>query len=319
VAEPPRARGLRLKVLLAFAAIYLIWGSTFLAIHVTLATLPPFLMCAMRLTAAGLLLVGWARTRGDAWPHGREWGNAALVGVLLPAVGNTSVTVGEVHVASGLVALFLASIPLWVALLSAFGPPEGRPGPLAVTGLVLGFGGIALLIGPGLADVSHPHESPLWALVPVGGAFSWAWGTLWSRRVRLPRSPLMATGIGLFVGGALLFALSSVTGDFARVRWAEVGAPAWLALAYLAVFGSVVGFSCFLYLLRTVPPATVSTYAFVNPVVAMALGWAFAGEALPARTLAAAALVIASVVLITWTQARRVMRAAVAEAERLSA
>jgi drug/metabolite transporter (DMT)-like permease len=311
VPEGPRARGWRLKVLAAFAAIYFIWGSTFLAVHVALVQLPPFFLCAVRLLAAGALLVGWARVRGDDWPRGEEWRNASLVGVLLPAVGNTAVTVGIAHIPSGLVALLVATIPLFVALLSAFGPRAGRPGALAVAGLVLGFAGIGLLVGPGLSDARHPDASPLWAMIPVAGSLSWAWGSLWSRGARMPRSPLMATGVGGVAGGAPVAVLSALAGDLARVQPAHVGLPALLALAYLVVFGSVVAFTGYLFLLREVSPATVSTYAFVNPVVAIGLGWAFAGEALSPRTLAAAALVIASVVLITWTQAHRAIRTGV--------
>ena len=306
-----------MKVLAAFAAIYFIWGSTFLAIHVTLAELPPFFMCAVRLLAAGALLVAWARMRGDGWPRGEEWSNAALVGALLPAAGNTAVTIGIAHIPSGLVALLVATIPLFVALLSAIGPRAGRPGALAVTGLALGFAGIALLVGPGLSDSRHPDASPLWAMIPIAGSLSWAWGSLWSRRARMPRSPLMATGVGLVAGGVLVAVVSVLAGDLSRVQSLRVGAPVLLALAYLVVFGSVVGFTCYLFLLRKVSPATVSTYAFVNPIVAMGLGWVFAGEALSPRMLAAAALVIVSVVLITWTQAHRVIRtrASVAGAE----
>ncbi len=309
MAGRPGERGRLAKVLGAFAAIYFVWGSTFLAIHVALADLPPIFMCAVRLLAAGALLVAWARARGDAWPRGQEWRNASLVGVLLPAIGNTSVTVGVAHVPSWLVALLVATIPLWVALLSALGPRAERPGALALAGLALGLAGIALLIGPGLADARHPHGSPLWALVPIAGSFSWAWGSLWSRHARMPRSALMATGVGLVAGGAAVAVVSVLAGDLPHVQASHVGAPALFALAYLIVFGSVIAFTCYLFLLRTVAPATVSTYAFVNPVVAMALGWAFAGEALSPGTLAAAALVIASVVLITWTQAHRALRA----------
>lgn len=312
--EAPRSRGGWVKVLAAFAAIYFIWGSTFLAIHVTLEDLPPFFLCAVRLLVAGALLVAWARLRGDGWPRGEEWRNASLVGVLLPAVGNTAVTIGIAHIPSGLVALLVATIPLFVALLSGFGPRAGRPGALAVIGLALGFAGIGLLVGPGLSDARHPDASPLWAMVPIAGSLSWAWGSLWSRSARMPRSPLMATGVGLFAGGAAVALVSVLAGDLARVQPSHVSWRALLALGYLIVFGSVVAFTGYLFLLRKVSPAMVSTYAFVNPVVAMGLGWVFAGEALSPRTLAAAALVIVSVVLITWTQARRAIRTTTAAA-----
>lgn len=287
------------RVLIAFATIYLVWGSTFLAIRVAIEHIPPLLMCAARLLIAGALMLAWARLNGAAWPRGREWGNAALVGIVLPAIGNASVTLGETHVPSGLVALLVASIPLWMALLSAFGRDRVRPGPQALLGLALGFGGIALLIGPGMLSARRAEFAPLWALIPVAGSLVWAWGSLWSRRATLPESPVMSTAVGLLAGGFALLAVSALAGEPSRLDLAQVGAKSVLSLLYLSVFGTVIAFSAYLYLLRVVPPAIVSTYAFVNPVVAMALGWAFAGESPSARTLVAAVVVIGAVALIT--------------------
>jgi len=309
VVEALRERGILAKVLVAFAAIYLIWGSTFLGIRIAIESLPPMLMAAARLLAAGLLLVAWARVTGAAWPRGVELRNAALVGILLPAIGNGAVTLGTTHVPSGLVALMVATIPLWMALFASFGEGAVRPSGRGLAGLVLGFAGIALLLGPALADAAHADFPAAWALIPIVGALSWSWGSLWSRRVRMPASPLATTGVGMLVGGVFLLLVSAGAGEFARfdparVTWASAG-----ALAYLAVFGSVIGFSAYLYLLRTVPPGTVATYAFVNPVVAMALGWVFAHEKLAPRTLGAAALVVAAVALITTAKPGRPVRA----------
>lgn len=298
-----RERGLLPKVLLAFACIWLVWGSTFLAIHVAVVHLPPLLMCAIRLLLAGAMLFAWAKATGVAWPEGKQLRNAAAVGLMLPAMGNASVTIGVQHMPSGLAALMVSTIPLWMALVASVGRFAVRPAPRVVAGLAIGFSGIALLIGPGLLDASKAEFSPYWALVPVVGSVSWAWGSLWSRRVSLPASPLLATGVGMLAGGLALLVLSGAMGEFARFRPTEVPVGAWLALLYLVVFGSVIGFTAYLYLLRVVPPAVVSTYAFVNPVVAMALGWAFVGEALTPRTLLAASVVIVAVVLITTARA----------------
>jgi drug/metabolite transporter (DMT)-like permease len=286
-------------VLLAFASIWLVWGSTFLAIRYAIAGIPPVLMCGLRLLSAGLALVVWARASGNPWPRGVEWRNAALVGLLLPGIGNVSVTIGVAHVHSGLVALLVSTIPLWMALLASWGPRAEPPGRQAIAGLGLGFAGIALLIGPGLLSGHDATLSPYWALVPVAGSLSWAWGSLWSRRARLPGSPLMSTGFGLLVAGAGSLLVALARGEFAR--WDAVATPAsaWAALAYLASFGSVLGFSAYLYLLRHRPPAVVATYAFVNPIVAMFIGYLFGGETLTPRTLAAAAVVLAAVLLIT--------------------
>jgi drug/metabolite transporter (DMT)-like permease len=297
-------------VLVCFAVIWFVWGSTFLAIRIAIADLPPVLMCGLRLLLAGALLLAWAALTRAPLPSPREARHAALVGLMLPAAGNGSVTVSELHVPSGIVALLVATIPLWMALLASFGPHAMPPAGRARLGLVLGFGGILLLIGPGLLDAARAEFSPWWALLPVAGSLSWAWGSLWSRRVALPVSPVASTGIGLAAGGVVLLALAVPSGDWARFEPAAVGAAAWAALLYLAVAGSVLGYSAYLFLLREVAPGKVATYAFINPVVAMALGWAFAGEALSPRTLQAAVIVVVAVALIT--TARAPARAAVA-------
>lgn len=296
---PESIRHNRPLELLAFAIIWFVWGSTFLVVRVAIAAIPPLLMCGLRLALAGAMLLVWARATGAAWPRGEQWRNAALVGILLPGIGNASVTIGVAHVPSGLVALLVSTIPLWMALLSWLGSHGDPPGRQALAGLVLGFAGIALLIGPGIATGHDATLSPVWSLVPVLGSLSWAWGSLWSRRASQPASPLMSTAVGLLAAGVGLVLVSAAVGDVARWNAAATPASAWLALLYLAVFGSVLGFTAYLYLLRRVAPSVVSTYAFVNPVVAMALGIVFGGETLTPRTLAAAAVVLVAVLLIT--------------------
>ena len=296
---PERTARERILSLLSFASIWLVWGSTFFAIRIAIGGIPPVLMCGLRLLSAGLALLLWARLTGVAWPRGIEWRNAALVGVLLPGIGNVSVTLGVAHVPSGLVALLVSTIPLWMALLAALGPDGQRPGRQALVGLVLGFSGIALLIGPGLLSGHDAVISPFWALVPVAGSLSWSWGSLWSRRARMPRSPMMSTAVGLVAAGVGTLLVALAFGDFHRWNPGATSPDAWLALAYLAAFGSVLGFSAYLFLLRNHPPSIVATYAFVNPIVAMFLGFLFGGESLTPRTLAAAAVVLAAVLLIT--------------------
>lgn len=309
------ARRGRVLLVLSFLCIWFVWGSTFLTIREVIHTIPPLLMCALRLIGAGLLLGAFGALTGALWPRGIEWRNAALVGVLLPGIGNVTVTIGVAHVHSGLVALLVSTIPLFMALLSSFGRHAAPPGRQAGVGLVLGFAGIALLIGPGLGAPGSGSElgaNPAWALLPILGSLSWAWGSLWSRRVAMPASGVMSTAVGLMAAGLGQLVFAAIAGDFAHWRPAAVPWSAWVGLAYLAVFGSVFGFGAYLYLLRRVQPAVVATYAFVNPVVAMALGWAIGGEALTARTLVAAAVVLAAVALITTAPAAS--RAAVAPA-----
>jgi drug/metabolite transporter (DMT)-like permease len=292
-------------MLLAFASIWFVWGSTFLVIRWAIDGIPPLLMCGVRLFAAGLALLAWARATGKAMPSGPELRNAALVGILLPGIGNASVTLGVAHVPSGLVALLVSTIPLWMGLLSSFGRNAEPPGTQSLVGLGLGFAGIALLIGPGLLTGHDATLSPFWALVPIAGSFSWAWGSLWSRRTRLPASPLVSTGVGLTAAGVGLLLVAAVIGDFATWRPAAVPLLAWLGLAYLAAFGSVLGFSAYLYLLRRVAPAVVATYAFVNPIVALMLGFVLAGETLSPRTLVAVVVVLGAVLLIVAAPSRR--------------
>ena len=293
----PHARGTRLKLLLAFMAIYLVWGSTFFAIRVAIAGMPPFLMCGVRLLLAGVMMLVWAWRSGSAWPRGVEWRNAALVGLMLPAAGNGLVTLAESHVPSGLVALLMGSIPMWMALMAAVGPERSALRPRVSFGLVLGVAGIALLVGPGAIPGATPSAWG-WSALPVLGAMSWAYGSLWSRRVPMPASPLASTAVGLTAGGVLLIAIGMGVGEPARVTAAAFQPAPVAALLYLAVFGSVVGFTAYLWLLQRVSPTLVSTYAFVNPVVAMLLGFAFAGEPFGARTLVAALLVLIAVALI---------------------
>lgn len=292
-----------LWIVLGFACLYLVWGSTFLAIRIALDTIPPLLLCGSRLFLAGVILLVWARLTGIPWPRGVEWRNAALVGLLLPAAGNGSVTVGETHVPSGIVALLLSTIPLWMALLVSLGPQAAPPARQAQVGLVMGFAGVALLIGPGLLPNATHEFSPLWAVIPVFGALSWAYGSLWSRRVQMPASPVLATAVGMTAGGLVLLLMSAGAGEFARFEPSRVTAGAVYSMLFLILLGSVLAFSVYLYLLARVRPEVVATYAFVNPVVAMALGWAFAGEHLSLRTLIAAAIVVVAVALITTSRA----------------
>lgn len=290
-------------LLAAFAVIYLVWGSTFIAIRFALHGIPPIVLNGLRLFSAGALMLAWAMVRREPWPHARAGRNAVVTGLLLPTVGNTSVTLGATHVPSGLVALLVGSIPLFMALLGAFGAAGPRV-PVRKRqwlGLLVGFAGIALLVAskPARADVISVGWSPvLWSLVPVMGAFSWAWGSMWSRSVEMPTSPVVSTGLGLFVGGAALIVLAALRGDFARFDPALVTPLAWASLAYLSLFGSVLGFSAYLFLLRRVSPAMVSTYAFVNPVVALLLGGVFAGETLTRMGLVASGLIVGAVAIL---------------------
>ena len=303
--EPPTGyHATRPKIIAAFAAIYLIWGSTYLAIRFAIETMPPFLMAAVRFVIAGSILYAWARWRGHAGPRKVEWRTAIIVGGLLLCGGNGAVVWAEQHIDSGLAALLVATVPLWMVAIDTFRPGGRQPGWMVWAGVAGGLLGLALLIGP--AELAGAQRADLGGIVAVlGGSLAWAVGSLYSRRAPLPDSPRLGTGMEMFAGGVLLAIVSLVAGeigplagaadpfDLAGVSWLS-----WLALTYLIVFGAIVAFSAYVWLLRVVPAAKVATYAYVNPVVALVLGWALAGEDLNARTLMAAAVILGSVFLI---------------------
>lgn len=280
----------------AFAAVYLIWGSTYLGIRFAIQTLPPFAMGGVRVVVAGVLLYAWTRLRGAPAPTPLHWREAAIVGGLMLLGGNGAVVWAEQRVPSGLTALLVATTPLWMVVLEAL---RGRlPTRWVVAGVGLGLAGIALLVVPGRL-AGGLHVDPLGAGVLVMGSLCWAAGSLYSRRARLPKAALQGVALEMLAGGAGLLLLATAGGEWSRLHLEAVSSTSWLAFAYLIVFGSMIGFSSYLWLLRHTTPARASTYAFVNPVVAVFLGWALAGEPLSARTGLAAAVIVLAVALIT--------------------
>ncbi len=293
------------RVIAAFAAVYVIWGSTYLAIRFAIETLPPFLMAAVRFLVAGTLLYIWRRARGAPPPTPRQWRAAAIVGTLLLLGGNGAVVWAEQFVPSGIAALIVAVVPLWMVLLDWLGPRGARPPGLVLVGLAVGFAGVAVLIGPAaLLRGASTRVNPIGAAALVLGSLAWATGSLYSRSAPLPPAPLLATGMQMLCGGVALLIAGVVTGEAAAVHASVISTRSALALLYLIVFGAIVGYSAYIWLLRNVPAAQVSTYAYVNPVVAVLLGWALAGETLTARTLLAAAIIVASVAVITAARPR---------------
>lgn len=291
--EPPP----RWKLLSAFAVVYVVWGSTYLAIRFAIETLPPFLMAAGRFLVAGGLMWLWAKRRGAGRPTRRQVAAAAVVGLLLLMGGNGGVVWAELRIDSGLAALLVAMVPLWVVTLEWLRPGGRRPRLPLVLGVAGGLAGIVLLVGP--AELAGAERVDLWgAGAVVVASLLWSIGSLYAARADLPASPRQATAIEMLVGGAGLVLVGVVTGEPGRLDLAAVSPLSWAALAYLVVFGSLLAFSAYVWLLRVAPPSKVATYAYVNPVVALVLGWALAGEELTARTLIAAAVILASVGLI---------------------
>jgi drug/metabolite transporter (DMT)-like permease len=296
----------RAHVAIAFALVYVIWGSTYLAILFAVETLPPFLMAGVRFLVAGGLMYGWMRLGNrSAAPTRAEWKGAAIVGAFLLLGGNGGVVWAEQRVPSGLAALLVATVPLWMVLLE-WGGGGKRPTGRVMAGIAIGFVGLGILVGP--AEILGGHAADrVGGLVLVLAAFSWAVGSVAARRVRLPASPLLGTGMEMLAGGTLLVVLGTLTGEWGRLDLAAASPRSLWAVVYLIVFGSLVGFTAYVWLLRHVEIAKVSTYAYVNPVVAVILGWALAGEELTARIAIAAAVIVAGVVFITSGRARPAM------------
>jgi drug/metabolite transporter (DMT)-like permease len=286
------------QIIAAFASIYLVWGSTYLAIRYAVETIPPFIMGGARFLVSGVLLYAWARYRGAPKPTRLHWRNAVIAGAFLLLGGNGAVVWAEQYVPSGLTALLVSILPFWLVIIEWARPPRRRPSGLVLGGLVLGFIGIIVLIGPG--NIGGDGDIPLLgALVLILGSLSWAIGSFWSRDAKLPESGLLTTGMEMLGGGTLLVIVGVLSGEIDDFDMYRVSKESAIGLLYLITFGSLIGFTSYIWLLDKVSPARLGTYAYVNPIVAVLLGWAIAGESLTVRTGVAAAIVICAVALIT--------------------
>ncbi len=291
-----------LAIWAAMISVYLIWGSTYLAILFAIETIPPFLMAATRFLFAGAILYLVRRAQGDAVPSRREWRSAAIVGALLLVGGNGGVVWAEQWVFSGVTAVLVGTAPLWMVLIDVLHPGGRRPSRWAILGLILGFVGIVVLIGPSQFTSKEENVDLVGAVVLILASLSWAIGSIYNRQASLPSSPLLGTSMEMLAGGAGLFLLGILTGEFRQLNLAALSSRSLSALAYLIVFGSWVGLTSYTWLLRAAPTPLVSTYAYVNPVVAVLLGHLLASEPLTVTTLIAVAIVVGSVVLTTVSQ-----------------
>ncbi len=292
-------------VIAAFAAVYLIWGSTYLAIRLAIETIPPLLMAGARFLTAGLILYGVMRVRGIARPRLVHWRDATIIGAALLLVGNGGVSWAQQTVPSTIAALMVAAVPLWMLLIDGLRPGGKRPGAVMFTGLVMGFGGVALIIlgrDRGGASVIDP----IGAIVLLLAGLCWAGGSVFSRHAVKPEDSLLTVGMQMIAGGVLLLLAGALTGEMPRVHLGEITAKSWWAFGYLTVFGSLIGFTAYVWLLQVSTPARVSTYAYVNPFIAVLLGRVVLDEPLPQTVILAGALILGAVVLIT----RRSQRAA---------
>jgi drug/metabolite transporter (DMT)-like permease len=285
-------------VVAAFAAVYLIWGSTYLAMKYAIASIPPFWMSGIRFVIAGALLYGWARVRGAARPTATNWRAAAISGTLLVLGGTALVGWAEQWVPSGIAALLVGTVPLWIVLLEWLGAEGGRPGRRTIAGVVLGFAGFAVLVGPDLG-----RQGGLGGALPAAAilisSVLWALGSLYTRQAPLPSSAPLRMGMEMLAGGAICLGVGLLVGEARALDVSAISRTSLVGLAYLIFFGSLVGFTCYLWLLRVTTPTRVATHIYVNPIVALLLGWAIAGERVTTRAIVAAVIIVAAVVLIT--------------------
>lgn len=290
----------RAKVIAGFATVYLLWGSTYLAIRIGVRTIPPFVMGAMRFLIAGSVLYLLVRSRERVRPTLVQWRAAAIVGGLLLVGGNGAVVWAEQRVPSGITSLLVAMVPLWMVLLDWARPRGRRPTAVVMIGVVVGLVGLLVLVNP--FSGSGSGVDLVGAGVLLVGSFCWAAGSVYSKHAPLPSSPLLGTAMEMLAGGVLLVVAAALTGELGAFEPSAVSMHSALSVLYLVVFGSLVGFSTYIWLLRVATPSAVSTYAYVNPVVAVFLGWLVLSEPLSPRTLVAAAVIVLAVALITLGQ-----------------
>ena len=288
------------KTLLAFAIIYLVWGSTFLAIRVGVHEVPPFLLAAMRFLVAGLVLFGWTITRGVRLPNPRQWLSVSLIALLIFVFDYGLLFWAEQRVPSGVAAVMMATIPAFMALAEIIFLHTQKLTIRLAAALLIGLGGVAVLMSHTVVLGGEPINA--WgAGALIAGSISWAIGSVLTRKLPLPESKVMSSGAQMLVGGVLLSLTSAMLGELHGFDPGKVSRGAWLALLYLIVFGSIVGFTAYVWLIHHESPTKVGTYAYVNPVVAVVLGYFFVGEPLGLRTILGTLFVMVSVVIITTT------------------
>jgi drug/metabolite transporter (DMT)-like permease len=297
------------KTLLAFAIIYFVWGSTFYAIRVGVREVPPFLLAAMRFVIAGAALYGWTRMRGERSPSGREWVSVSLVAFLIFVLDYGLVFWAEVRVASGLAAVMLATIPAFMALGEIFILGTQRLTVRLVLALLIGLGGVGVLVSRSL-DLGGAPIDGRGAVALIVAAMGWSIASVLARKLLLPESKVVSSGAQMLAGGVFLAVISWLLGEYRNFHAASVSRGAWIALLYLIVAGSIIAFTAYVWLLHHESPTKVGTYAYVNPVVAVVLGYLLGGEELGLRTILGTVFVLISVVVITTTRAKKSAAAA---------
>jgi len=284
-------------VLVAFAAVYVVWGSTYLAIRIGIESFPPLILAGFRHLFVGLFLYPVLRRKTGIKPTAANWRTAIVAGALLLFVGNGGVSWAEQMVPSGVTALLVATVSLWLVIVDWLRPGGVRPVPRVAMGLLMGFAGLALLVGPAHLGGSE-RVNPLGAAVLVIASFAWACGSLYSKHGGMPSSPMLGVAMQSFAGGVILLIAGLLAGEFRTLHLGAISMRSWLALGYLIVCGSGIGFTAYIYILQKSTAARVATYAFVNPVVALFLGWLLASETITLRTILAATVILTAVILV---------------------
>lgn len=294
----PSDRSKATKIILAFAAVYIIWGTTYLAIRIAVQSVPPFLLAGVRFFVAGVLIIGVLRLRGTPFPPRKQWPVAFLVGALMVGGGSGLLHWAEQTIPTGISALVIATIPLWITFFDWLLFKNGRPSGRELSGLLLGFLGIILLIGPGQITGTAAFSWTAIFILLLSPIF-WSFGSLYSRRDSMPQNAFLAAGMEMLCGGLVLIGAGVLTGETQQLEPAAITPTIWLAFFYLLIFGSIITYSAYTYLLKTVSAAKASTYSYVNPVIAVYLGWLILNEPISLTTIAAMTIILGAVFLIT--------------------
>ena len=290
------------KVWLALLALYIVWGSTYLGIKFAIETIPPFFHAGVRFLASGLILVIWQRSAGNSMPTRKQWISTGIIGTLLLLGGNGLVAWAEQTIPSGIAALIIASVPMFLVIGEAIRPNGVKPNWQGIVGLLIGFVGIFILVGPSEISGSAMKLNPLGVVALLSACLFWATGSIYSKTADLPKSSLMNTGAQMLIGSISLFIVSGLSGELSGWNIADVSSRSIYGLLYLTFVGSLVGFASYGWLLQNAPISLVSTYAYVNPIVAVLLGVWLANEVLEPRIWLATAIIIGSVIFINSTR-----------------
>lgn len=295
---------MKFRIWLALFAVYITWGSTYLAIRFAVETIPPFLMAGVRFLIAGTILYAWRRLSGDAPPTRLQWRSAAIVGLFLLLGGNGGVSWAEQYVPSGIAALIVGSAPFWMVLIDALRPGGQRPNWQTASGVLVGFLGIALLINPSQESGGLLEMNVAGVVALLLASLLWAIGSLYSRTAQLPESPLLGTGMEMLAGSASLFLVGTLAGEWGSLDLNAITPRSLWGMAYLITFGALVGFVSYTWLLRVAPTPLVATYAYVNPLIAVGLGNLLAKETLTPQIIVAALIIVGAVAMINTGRTR---------------